>query len=201
MTKQQLETVIQELSEIFNELTRLEGTRTRNRLYPPASEKNIRAFEARHQPLPPSYREFLRVHNGWEDYRRVFTLIGVSGAHTSRALKAIEESKRIFLMKWAMQKRPIDSAYIAKYESKGHKNAKTLESARVFLPTRLIFGTDFAGGLYFFNPVRGAKGEEMEVLYRDQHFRLRERHRDFHAMLLAHLKLYRRFLADRRAKR
>lgn len=201
MTKQRLEAIIQELSAIFNELTRLEGTRTRNRLYPPASEKDIRAFEARHQPLPPSYREFLRVHNGWEDYRRVFTLIGVSGAHTSRALEAIEESKRIFLLKWAMKKRPTDPAYIAKYESKGRKNAKTLESARVFLPNRLIFGTDFTGGLYFFNPVPGTKGKEMEVLDRDQKFRIRERHRDFHAMLLAKLKMYRGIIANMRARR
>ena len=160
----------------------------------------IRKFEERDQPFPESYRTFLRLHNGWENYQGVFTLIGVSGAHTERARRAIKESMRIFMMKWKMKKRDVDPAFISRYESIERKNAKTLESARIYLPTRLVFGTDFAGGLLFFNPISGGRRGAAEVIYRDQHFRILERHADFADMLQDHLAFYREELIDQRKK-
>ena len=201
MTARELEKLVQELSRIFDELDLLTGfdaSDVPSRLHPPADRQAIEEFEETHQPFPKSYRTFLELHNGWENYQGVFTLIGVSGAHTRRAMAAIQESIRIFMMKWDMKKRRTDPEFIARYESKDRKNAKTLESARIYLPNRLVFGTDFAGSLLFFNPVPGGRRGAAEVIYRDQHFRILERHADFTDMLQDHLRFYREELSDKR---
>jgi len=201
MTAREMEKLVRELASIFDELNVLVGidiSDDRSTLYPPAAEEAIAEFEERHQPFPKSYRTFLRLHNGWENYQGVFTLIGVSGAHTKKALQAIKTSMHVFMMKW--DKRSTDPEFIAHYESKGRKNAKTLESARIYLPNRLVFGTDFAGDLLFFNPVPGGRHGAAEVIYRDQHFRILERHADFTDMLQDHLRFYREELRDQRKK-
>jgi hypothetical protein len=202
MTAKEMERTVRELSDIFDELDQLVGldrSSDSSKLYPPATEKAIAEFEERHQPFPESYRTFLRLHNGWENYRNLFTLIGVSGPHTGRALKDIKKNMHYFMMKW--DKRSTDPKFISDYESKGRKSAKTLESARIYLPNRLVFGTNFAGDLLFFNPVAGGKRGAAEVIYRDQHFRILERHADFTDMLTDHLKFYRDELKDRRSKK
>jgi cell wall assembly regulator SMI1 len=201
MTAREMEKVVRELASIFDELDLLVGldiSDDRSTLYPPAAEEAIAEFEERHQPFPESYRTFLRLHNGWEKYQHTFTLIGVSGAHTKRALQDIKEDMRVFMMKWG--KRSTDPEFIARYESKGRKNAKTLESARIYLPNRLVFGTDFAGDLLFFNPASSGRRGAAEVIYRDQHFRILERHADFTDMLQDHLRFYREELSDQRKK-
>ena len=202
MTAKEMERTIQELSSIFDELDQLVGldrSSDSSKLYPPATEKAIAEFEERHQPFPESYRTFLRLHNGWENYRNLFTLIGVSGSHTNRALKDIKKNMHIFMMVW--EKRSTDPKFIAEYESKGRKSAKTLESARIYLPNRLVFGTNFAGDLLFFNAAPNKRDGAAEVIYRDQHFRILERHADFSDMLKDHLDFYRGELKDRKKKK
>jgi predicted DNA-binding WGR domain protein len=52
----------------------------RSRPFPPASEAEIRAFENKlGYKLPPSYREFLQIHNGWQQFWGGTWIAGVSG--------------------------------------------------------------------------------------------------------------------------
>lgn len=203
MTAREMKKIVEELSRIFDERSSLVGMDlryVRSTLHPPADEDAIAKFEKAHQPFPDSYRIFLSLHNGWENFRSGSTLIGVSGAHTKRALKQIREDVRIFLMKWDMDQRSSDPDFIARYETKGRANAKTLDSARIYLPNRLIFGIDGLGGNFFFNPKSHGQRGPVEVLCSDQHFRIRERHADFADMLKADLVFYREQLAAQRKK-
>jgi predicted DNA-binding WGR domain protein len=52
----------------------------RSKPFPPASEKDVAAYEAQlGLRLPPSYREFLLVHNGWQRFWGDTWIAGVSG--------------------------------------------------------------------------------------------------------------------------
>ncbi len=65
----------------------------RSRPFPPATEAEIRAFEKAHgQPLPPSFRAFLKIHNGWQCFWGAFWITGVSGPAKRRVDARLREA-------------------------------------------------------------------------------------------------------------
>src|SRR6185295_4778375 len=95
--------------------------------------------------FPPSYLQFLRLHNGWERYRNVYTLIGVSGEHTSRALKEIERTVSVCKQSWEQSHGSATPEAIESFESTPHTDEKTEEGAKLYVANKRHFGTDFAG--------------------------------------------------------
>ncbi len=71
-------TILDRAEEIENEEPL--GAAERSKPFPPATVAEIAAFEAKlGYALPPSYREFLRLHNGWQCFWGDSWIAGVSG--------------------------------------------------------------------------------------------------------------------------
>ncbi len=65
-------------------------------LYPPCPEAELRLYEqSLGRPLPPSYRKFLRLHNGWGGFSRNISLLGTRYRQEKDLLAAIEEFQAI----------------------------------------------------------------------------------------------------------
>lgn len=205
MASRSLPTLIQECKEAFEAETILTGTRTKSMLQPPATAREIAAFEKEHGiDFPPSYRDFLLLHNGWVNYNTLFTLIGVSGTHTSKALRAVDRFTALFSKKWAAAKRPTDEAFIREYESKGKKTGKNVEAACLYIPNKLFFGSDLEVAVLFFNPSSRGRDGEMEAIHTDITWRVHGRYGTFPEMLESHLDATRKMVAameKNRAKR
>ena len=166
----------------LNEVTGLDPTP--GVLHPPAAQNEIVAFEKKMgYVFPDSYRVFLSYHNGWEGYRRVYTLIGVKGDHTRKALESIEQDFKIFRENWEKIDGKATPERIRKFESEFDENAKTEAEAHIYLPSKIAFATDFAGGLYLFDPTRLGRGGEPKVFRRNQKGEIIGWYDDFVAML------------------
>ena len=66
----------------------------RSRPFPPASAAAIRAFEKKvGASLPPSYREFLALHNGWQCFWGSMWIGGVDGKSRAYVQARLREGK------------------------------------------------------------------------------------------------------------
>ena len=176
--------LVVDLAEARNEISRHVGTRIRAKLPPGATAEAIASFEKqRGVRFPPSYRKFLKLHNGWVNFLGDYTLIGISGPHTERALRDIDREVRRFINCWHAAGRSTDPKDVAVYTSKRGKSLKTLESARIYLPAQLIFGIDSERGLLFFNDRRKQRDQEMEVIAASCNGEIDETFDSFHDML------------------
>ena len=186
--KSKLKDVLERLVTALSELRRSTGqTATAGTLHPPASGDEIAAFEKRSGfKCPPSYRSFLQMHNGWEKYRRVWTLIGAGGDHATKALQQVERDFKIFVVKWEQKYGKATPQKIQEFEAKFDRRATTEAAAYIYLPNHFAFGTDFAGSLYVFDRRHVAPDGENEVFERDASGDITW-HKTFVAMLEAHL--------------
>jgi len=65
------------------------------KLYPPASEREIAMYERTlAHPLPPSYRHFLRMHNGWLGYWGDSALLGVPKPYNANRHRYLKRDLR-----------------------------------------------------------------------------------------------------------
>lgn len=160
------------------------GRATSPVLFPPAAEAEVRAFElARDIRFPPSYRSFLSLHNGWQGYAYGFTLIGVSGSHTDRALQDIEETIEIWKDAWTDAHGPPTAESIREYVRRGDGRNPLEADWSPYLPHELPFGTNFNGGLLFFRRSAPSAGGELEVFAWETDCGVRARYPSFIAML------------------
>ena len=152
-----IDKLVPALDEVY-ELDPALGRRARRTvLRPPATPATIRAFERRTKlRLPPSYREFLLLHNGWEHFWLNITLGGVAGRHTQRVAKYVAETVR--WQKAALARQGYKSpAEIAAWEKKAKRN--------LFLGRHLVIGTNFASRFYVFDTTSRRPGGEMSLYY------------------------------------
>ena len=162
MKTDHLEKLVQRLSEAFHKSAKSTGTNTKNMLLPPASNREIEAFEEKNFQFPESYREFLRLHNGWKKFSNDYTLIGVSGSHTEQALRDFRKLDKAFMDQWKAAGRSVDPEYIKSYQSKT-SDGETLDEAHLYLPSLAKFGTNFTKGYFAFN-VSLSQDKDPEVL-------------------------------------
>ena len=128
-------------------------------LHAPAAEQQILDFERRlGRTFPPLYREFLRLHNGWERSWGDMTFIGVSGAHTQSVLKKVEEYVQFQRdEELAGVLNSFSDSEIAAWESRDPRN--------LYLPNHLGFATNFAGELWVFDSRTRRPNGEMSIVY------------------------------------
>ena len=202
VNKSELKKVVESLFHALNESNELIGMAGEESiLHPGVTEGEIEAFEEKvGRRFPPSYRTFLSLHNGWEEYRNVFTLVGTSGKHTEEAIKDINQTIHYYNIKWEGIHGKATEENIKKFESVPVKGAKTEEEARLYMPTKLHFGTDFAGSLFYFNPNETNPDGEMEVVYRNQVGEIVGRYPNFFELLKANLLFYEKKIARLKAK-
>jgi SMI1 / KNR4 family (SUKH-1) len=153
-----------------------EGSRAEGVLHPAPGDPAVTSFlRNRGKELPPSYKAFLRMHNGWEGYIAAFTLIGINGKHTVEAHRDIEETLDIFLDGWKAQYGEPTAEKIAEVEGWSRDEA-------AYIVAMIPFGTDFNGALLLFDPKTRRSDGEMEVLLYDTSGPSK-RYKDFVSML------------------
>ncbi|SAK90083.1 hypothetical protein AWB80_06376 [Caballeronia pedi] len=193
MNAAELEELVQRVHEIFNEYSLSKGLTPGSLPYPPADPAALAAFDETHADWPPSYKAFLSLHNGWENFALVFTLIGASGAHTEKALTRIELTMRTFNEKWAKRFGSPTPEKIAEFEAGADLDKKKELDAGIYLPHMMVFGTDFAGSLYYFYN-DGKPRKERPVVERDVYGEIICVYDDFQAFLQGTLKFHLRLL-------
>jgi len=122
------------------------------KLYPGASAAEIEAAEKKRKiKFPGTFTEFLGLHNGFDGFWGDYSLIGVKGEHTKKALAFIK-----MLVEIDTDERELSSERaIKKYESEGE----------FYLPNYPIVGTDFGSSIILFNPRKTRPDGEMEVVF------------------------------------
>jgi hypothetical protein len=111
-------------------------------------------------PFPPSYKRFLKMHNGWSGYVAGFTLVGVGGKHTTDARRDIRETLEIVADAWKAPRAKPGQGTPAKVVGAGGDDGAAVVDM-------IPFGTDFNGALLLFDPRTRRKDGEMEVLLHD----------------------------------
>ena len=151
-TKPRMPELVETVCDLFEKDRARSGIEDpRPKVFPPAEENEIRAFEKRiDRQCPPSYVEFLKVTNGMVGYQRVFTLIGVSGEHTEKALADIEKRRKLYTAEWEKKHGKSTEAAIVAFEKKMDLSKKTEGEAYIFPGNKFMFGTDFLGSLFYF---------------------------------------------------
>jgi hypothetical protein len=183
MKADQLEKLVERLSQAFLNSAKATGSNTKNVLLPPASEREISAYEAKNGvKFPESYRQFLLLHNGWKKFENDYTLTGVSGPHTDQALRDFKKLEKAFLQQWKTAGRSTDAKFIESYQA-ASGDGGTLEDAKLYLPALVKFGTNLANGYFAFNPRRPDKDGEPEVISGYFLTKILRRHKNFIAFL------------------
>lgn len=127
-------------------------------LHPPASDEEILQAEARFgHKFPPSYKEFLRLHSGWQHFWGDHTIVGTARAATQRAQEQIAET-----IKWQTDFLREDSteewpAAAAAWEAADESN--------LYLANHLIIATDFRGALWVFDTRTRDTNGEMKLTF------------------------------------
>jgi len=136
-------------------------------LHPPATEEEIAEAEARlGHKFPPSYKEFLRLHSGWEHCWGNHTVIGTARAATQRAQDKIAEHIR-----WqidVLRKRSVEETPAA---------TKAWEAAaerHLYLANHLVIATNFRGAAWVFDTRTRDANQEMRLTYWDMSYGAQE---------------------------
>jgi len=155
----ELSEIVEEIQTASEQLAGRRASTRRPRLQgPPSTTALNKAVRAMPMPPPPSYLEFLRLHNGWEYFWSGFSIVGVSGAHTKAAQEDIKVSVdgEVFAQKLA---------YKADVKDKFARREQA-DPDFIYLPNHIIFATDFNGQLALFDRrTAGRDGEARVVLW------------------------------------
>lgn len=94
----QLHSLVSDLAEAMLEYDRLAfDEEDEHQLGPPASPAQIAIFErALGAPLPPSYRSFLELHNGWSDFDGEAKLLAVEDHESPWVKERINDMSDLF---------------------------------------------------------------------------------------------------------
>lgn len=139
------------------ELDRLEepSPQDRTRPLPPASESDIAAAERRHRfTFPPSYRAFVKLHDGWKNFSFDWWVMGVSGRGTPAAHREWRRDAASF----EKDCRKRGSTTIAKLRAES-KN----DPAVMYWPDHVPLAADFNGGFLVFDRNRRRSDGEYEI--------------------------------------
>jgi cell wall assembly regulator SMI1 len=179
MTSERMDGVVTRIAEILTATYKLEDHGagvSRSILPPPALPKEITSFERKHDlRFPPSYRQFLELHNGWEHFWIDMTLIGVSGKHTVAVLEKVKET-----IEW-------QGKYLA--TKLGELTPKKIlaweKRSNLYLASHFPFATSFAGEFLVFDRSTVTRNGEMQVVFWNIGSGVdeNERHEDFAELL------------------
>ncbi len=179
-------TELEKLIRRIAEMTTLVYSREKNlgleemRLMPPANRTDIDALsKSRPFPLPPSYREFLELHDGCLDFWAEFALVGTAGKPREIVEAEIEDARVEQRGDVVNADGTIIPESIARFESV--KNA--FGEAEYYLPAHTVFGATGAGGFLLFDEKITSSPGEYQVVDYTYSSRARARYPDFTAFL------------------
>jgi hypothetical protein len=184
-SKLSLKELVDDLYSTYLELMKHMGIEVETKLLPGATEAAISKFEKdRKVCFPPSYREFLKLHNGWIGFLGDYSLIGVSDFEET--LIAIDLIKAEFARCWAGNRHSTDPKYIADYETSRAKGGATLADAHIYLPTKTIFGVGYMNHFLLLDDRMRTPDGDMEVLHVTPDWEIGNRYINFEQMLRAY---------------
>lgn len=184
-----LETLLTRLRALRKEIDAVEEAAAAQRSlpYPPATDADIARHEKRLRcKLPPSYRAFLKLHNGWRNFSYDWSIIGVSGPGLERAERAWSKEAAKFT---ALTKRRKDLQGLAKKSKQ--------DPSVIFWPEHVPLAIDYNGGFRVFDRNRRRKDGEYDIaeVYAGSEEAL-NRERDFIAIVDLALEIARRELSN-----
>ncbi len=181
-SKPSLKELVDDLYRTYLDISKYMGIEVETRLLPGATAGAVSKFEKdRKVSFSPSYREFLKLHNGWIGFLGDYSLVGVS--EFEEALNAIDLINADFARCWAANRHSTDPKYIADYEAGGAKIGATLADAHIYLPTKTIFGVGYMNHFLFFDDRTRTPDGEMEVIHLTPDWGIGNRYDNFEQML------------------
>jgi SMI1/KNR4 family protein SUKH-1 len=179
MTAAQLETLIHHIAEMTTLVYSKEKSWRLDEmiLMPSAKSKAIEALSKRcPYPLPPSYIQFLTLHDGCLNFWAEYALLGASGKPREIVEAEIEDAREEQQDDVADPEGRITPQSIATFESL--KDAAG-EQREFYLPVHTVFGANEAGGFFLFNENKKTAAGEYEVIDYSYSARARVRYSDF----------------------
>jgi hypothetical protein len=108
--------------------------------------------------FPPSYKEFLRLHSGWEHFWSDVTLIGTGRPETQRAQDEIAENIQYQISK--LQNKFGDS-----FSPEAVRAWESEEARNLYLANHVVIGTDFSGYHWVYDTRTRGANDEMKLVY------------------------------------
>jgi hypothetical protein len=128
-------------------------------LIPPAQDEAIiRLSRELPFPLPASYVQFLKLHDGCLNFWPSFALLGTKGQPREIVEAEIEDAREHQSEFAADEDGTVTPASIARFET------PTEETQEFFLPNHVVFGANEGQEFFMFNE-KNASGEEYEVIH------------------------------------
>ena len=158
MTAKQVRQLCGEQDELCKTLRVLKGKKPTDKkkyyLYPPAEAEAIARAEKQFGfKYPPSYRAFLKMHNGWLGFWPDWSLVGIPRPDNATMYKDIKNTQSLL---------PV----VADNEMRERLPQDERTDSRVMLITNhLVLGTDFNGSLLLFDRNRVGKDREPQIAW------------------------------------
>ena len=152
-----LKPLLDRIHALLQESDRIEerGTSYRTKPYPPATEAQIAAREkALDFKFPPTYRAFLKIHNGWRGFPIDFAMFGVSGAGYLRPAKELASYLKVFERTFRRQGRT---------HVEDLKRKEKSDPDVIYMPHHPSIATDFNGVFTVFDRNRPLAESEYEI--------------------------------------
>ena len=154
--------------------------------YPAATEAEIAAQEKRLRfAFPPSYRAFLKIHNGWRNFSYDWSIFGVSGPGFERAQR-----------EWTREAEKFARQSKRRKDLQNLSQTSKSDPSVIFWPEHVPLAVDYNGGFRVFDRNRPGQGGEYDIaeVYAGSEEAL-NRERDFIAIVNLAIEIARRELS------
>jgi hypothetical protein len=149
-------------------------------MFPAVGEDEIESLSiACPVPLPPSYRDFLRISDGCLNFWPQFALLGTKGEPRKTVEDEVEDARNTQQQYAAGPDGKLTPQSIAVFEAPAER------AQQFFLPNHLVFGTDRGGEFFMFNDSVKPSSGEYEVIHYTYSGGAYYRYPNFHAFLEA----------------
>jgi cell wall assembly regulator SMI1 len=151
-----LDSLLKELEPVLNEIAQLSAKPLQYKPYGPASEAAIAAAEKRLKfKFPSSYREFLRLHNGWDGFNAGdICVLGVSEAAYKKAIGQWNADLAMFEKSFRRR----GKTYVQELREKSVDDPEV-----IYVPDQVPFATDYNGDWWVFDSNRKSTDGEYEI--------------------------------------
>jgi cell wall assembly regulator SMI1 len=158
-TMKDLPSLLESLSAEIRAVDEMEGVVSppaKRRQFPPAKDPDLAAYEKRWGfALPPSYVEFLRIHNGWEGINAGdLSVIGVSGPGYAPARKEFDRYSGVIEKEYKRKGKD----YAAQLQKRESSDSKV-----IYLPNHIPIALDYNGTYWVFDKNRPTRNGEYSI--------------------------------------
>jgi len=155
--------LVEKLKSLRQELINVTQFDDGMQLGQPTSEEDICIAEQRNDfKFPPSYRAFLKLHNGWHLFWPDWCILGVSGKLNDKMLADAKKTMAIYSKiiehKAALDKEPIEERVSLL------KKEELVDPEVVYPSHHIVLCTDFNSGIMVFDRNRCRADGECEII-------------------------------------